>query len=120
MCACGKAEELGSLQEFSRPYAGEYQCRTLMLGGEDRLDAFESVKLTLGYDGSFLLTYRTAEGAEGAYDGTYRVNGAQTEITFTGGAGSKSVSRSFPMDKGGIFIELPFGSSLLYAEFRFP
>ena len=44
--------EMSSLPELSRPYAGEYECETLTLAGEDMLSAFRTVRLTLGYDGN--------------------------------------------------------------------
>ena len=50
--------EMSSLPELSRPYAGEYECETLTLAGEDMLSAFRTVRLTLGYDGKALKAYR--------------------------------------------------------------
>lgn len=119
LCGCKKAEDMGSLAQLSRPYAGEYVCRKILLGGEDFTRKFDYIKLELERGGDFLLSYRTEEGNKGEYRGTYRVSDSG-EITFTANAGYRAVSRSFPMREGAVLIDLPFGQKLLHAEFVFP
>lgn len=119
LCGCKKAEDMGSLAQFSRPYTGEYVCRKILLGGEDFTERFDYIKLELKRSGDFLFSYRTGEGNEGEYRGRYAVTDAG-EITFTANAGLSTVSRSFPMRKGAVLIDLPFGQKLLHAEFAFP
>lgn len=120
LCGCEQAEDLGSLSEFSHPYAGEYVCETLTLGGNDCLEKFEYVKLTLKSGGSFELIYKTERGAEGGYRGEYKVAPEGDKITLTAKRGSRTVARTFPMEQGAILINLQFGGKLLYAKFAFP
>ena len=56
---------MSSLKEISLPYAGEYFCESLTLGGKDVLPYFERAVLTLERDGSFSLAYKRAGGGEG-------------------------------------------------------
>ena len=73
-CACEKVEDMGSLPDLSKPYTGEYTLKKLTLGGEDFTDKFDSVKLDLGYDGEFKLSYKEKEGQSGSYAGEYEVS----------------------------------------------
>ena len=57
---------MGTLSEFSRPYAGEYVCTRLSWGARELPDA-ETLVLTLRQDGRFSLTRDGAEQAEGRY-----------------------------------------------------
>lgn len=119
-CACDKVEDMGSLPDLSRPYTGEYTLKKITLGGEDYTEKFESVKLSLDYDGEFELTYKEKDGQSGSYAGEYTVSTEREEITFSSKAGLRSVQRTFPMKNGSILIDLNFGAKLLHAEFAFP
>ncbi len=111
---------MGSLPDLSHPYAGEYTCKKLSLGGEDCLNRFEYIKLTLECGGDFELSYRDKEKRTGGYEGEYSVSSESEEITFSAKAGLRTVSRTFPMKNGTILIDLTFGQKLLHAEFSFP
>lgn len=119
LCGCD-VSSMTTLAEISRPYVGEYVCETLTLGGEDLLDRFETVKLTLGYDGAFRLSYRDRLGAEGGYGGVYEMNAACDAVTFSARRGLRTVSRTFPVRSGAIYADLNLQGKLLHAEFRFP
>lgn len=119
-CACEKVEDMGALPDLSKPYTGEYTLKKLTLGGEDFTDKFESVKLNLGYDGKFTLSYKEKEGQSGSYAGEYKVSTEREEITFSAKVALRSVRRTFPMKKGSILIDLKMGTKLLHAEFAFP
>ncbi len=119
LCACEKVEDMGSLPDISKPYTGEYLLQKLTVGGEDFTEKFESVKLNLGYDGKFKLSYAEKEGKRGGYAGEYEVSLEREEITFSANTGLRTVRRTFPMKDGSIFIDLKMGSKLLHAEFAF-
>lgn len=120
LCGCDGVEQMGTLSEFSHPYAGEYKCETLTLGGKDCLDKFEYITLTLKHGGDFIFRYRTVVGVKGGYEGEYSVSPEEDEITFSAKHGARIVSRTFPLERGAIQVNLQFGSKLLHAEFRFP
>lgn len=113
LAACD-VNEMSSLIEISKPYAGEYQCEKLIYGDKDYTDLYE-IKLTLKADGSFQLAYQDEHGREGGYQGNYAYE--ENMITFTSKNGAKSVSRGFLYKDGVLSIELPIGGKLLHAEF---
>ena len=119
-CACEKVEDMGSLPDITKPYTGEYVLKNLTLGGEDFTEKFDFVKLKLGYDGKFRLSYKEKDGQEGSYAGEYEVSTERKEITFSANAGLRTVKRTFPMENGSILVDLNMGTKLLHAEFAFP
>ncbi len=119
MTAC-ETEELGSLKEVTRPYAGFYQCETITLGGRDMTDKFETLTLELRQDGQFVVSYLTAEGNEGSYRGNYEIDIEEKEITFSAKQGTRQKAFSFPYEKGAVRIDYNLFGTLLHAEFKMP
>ena len=119
-CACEKVEDMGSLPDLTKPYAGEYILKKLTLGSEDYKDKYDYVKLTLDGDGKFSLSDKEKGGKSGGYAGEYEVSTQKNEITLSARAGFRSVERTFPMKDGSILIDLKLGTKLLHAEFAFP
>ena len=117
---CTKAEEMGSLSDFSRPYAGEYICKKLQLGEEDYIEKFDYIKLKLSQSGAFQLSYQTEEGLKEQFSGKYAVSEEGDEITFSAKSGFRTASRSFPFENGTVHINLTFRGKLLHAEFQAP
>lgn len=109
-----------ALAEISRPYTGEYECRSLTVGGEDRLDDYDYVRLTLSRDDTFEIAYREKKGKEGAYKGTYEMDASGENITFTVRVGFIPVHRTFPVENGSIFMDLRLRGKLLHAQFSLP
>lgn len=108
-------KEMSSLRDVSKPYVGEYQCEKLTLGGNDMLGRFEYVRLNLEYDGKFTLSYCGENGSKGKFGGEYDFG--ENGVTFTADYGQIYESRTFPYEKGVLYIEYPFGGTLLHAEF---
>lgn len=109
-------DEMTTLKDVSRPYAGEYKCKRLMLGGEDMLERFSFIKLDLDYFGQFTLSFADPAGGEGEYGGAYRID--EGRITLKSAAGGEEKTFVFPYEKGAVRMELLLGNELLYAEFR--
>ncbi len=107
-------QEMSSLKDISRPYEGEYQCETLTLDGEEMIDRFEYIRLSLEED-KFTLRARDEHGLNYSYQGNYRYD--DNRFTFTGKFGIRELSREFPYKNGVLFLDLPFGGKLLHAEF---
>ncbi len=107
--------DMTSLKDLSRPYTGEYECRKLLLGGEDLLSRFESVRLTLGLHGDFVLSYRDTEGGEGSFSGKYTLAG--DTLTLRANAGGRELSYEFPYSDGKVIGRLQMGGKLLLLEF---
>lgn len=117
LCGCA-VEDMSSLPDISRPYAGLYECEELSLSGEDMTKKFEFVRLELGYGGEFKLLYRTASGNEGGYSGTYKMK--ENEITLSVKQGALRRSFTFPVEKGCILIDYNLYGRLLHAKFKMP
>lgn len=115
-CAGGNIGEMSSLYEFSRPYAGEYECETLTLAGEDMLSSFEYVRLALSYGGQARFFWRSAQGGEGEYTLDYLADVQEGRIAFcarTRGA----AAHAFPLEKGSVRLGISLGGRYLYAVF---
>lgn len=121
LCFSGcDVSEMSTLADLSKPYTGFYECEKILYGGEDMTDRFEYIRLELSYGGEFELTYRSKEGNEGSYDGTYEADTEAEEITLQMQYGFVSKSFTFLMEGGSIFIDLPVHGKLLHAEFTTP
>lgn len=107
-----KAEKLGTLESFSRPYAGVYHCEKLLLAGEDVTEAYPFT-LELGYRGDFTLTFdgRTMSGS-------YRADTKRGELTLTAEDAGRTYSRTYAFEKGMVCIAENFAGRTVYAELR--
>ena len=101
------------LSDLSRPYVGEYICEELRFGEEDLLGGFEYVRLTLGPDGDAQLTWRRAEGGEGAVALQYEMR--EESITFS--QEGRMGAYTFPVEQGAIVIAHNLVGRMLYARF---
>ena len=104
---------MSSLTDLSRPYVGEYICEELRFGEEDLLGGFEYVRLTLGPDGDAPLTWRRAEGGEGAVALQYEMR--EDSITFS--KEGRMGAYTFPVEQGAIVIMHNLGRRMLFARF---
>ena len=118
LAACDTEKELGSLEDFSRPYAGVYSCEELTFAGEDKLASFEYIRLELQYGGGFTVKYRTKGGNAGSLEGKYRMDTDRGEVTFTAAQGLRTVTRTYPVSGGSILVEENLLGRLLFAKFK--
>lgn len=112
--------EMSTLSDLSKPYVGLYECEQIQLGSKDMTERFEYIRLELTYGGDFELTYRSREGNEGGYGGTYSVDTAAHKITLTANAGFVRRSFTFPMENGKIYADHTVQGKLLHAVFSMP
>lgn len=120
-CLSGcNVNKMSSLSELTKPYAGLYECESLMLGGNEMDANFEKLYLELKADGTFTLAYRGAEGLKGEYGGHYRVNDEREEITFYAYTGRRAQTFTFPMKEGRIRVAYNLGGKLLHGVFSLP
>lgn len=116
MAGC-EVEELGSLEELSRPYTGVYTCERLMLGDEELTEQYK-LSLELEYGGDFTLTYAPKGGKKTEWSGTYVVDVDREEITMSAIQGMKTLSRTYRMEDGAILIDGNFYGKNFFAQFR--
>lgn len=118
-CGCD-VNEMSTLSDLSKPYTGVYECRTLMLGGQDYKEKFDKLYLDLKYDGTYSLVWQGVNGEKGERTGKYKTDGEAEEITFYGYFNRRASSYTFSMKKGVIAIRYNMGGQLLNAEFALP
>lgn len=116
LTACD-VQKMSTLQDISKPYAAEYKCKKLQMGGKDLLEDYEYLKLDLKNGGKFRCFYLDKQGNEGEYTGKYRVSKEEGSITFYSDVNGEETSYTFPYEKGKVSVEYLFGDRLLYGEF---
>ena len=108
----------GSLGDVTKPYLGEYECKSATLGEKDYAQDFSFIRLELKKDDAFTLYYNAKNGQKGQESGTY-VYDEQKE-TLTLGFGELGIlKRKFPIKNGEIFVTIPIGNqtlSMLFAR----
>ena len=109
--------ELSSLKEISLPYAGEYFCQSLTLGGKDVLPYFERAGVALERDGCFFLAHKRGGGGEGGVSGAFRIDEESGRIYLRVRGAEGESERGFPYENGRIFLEMTVLGRLLCAEF---
>ena len=108
-------DDMTNLKDVSRPYVGEYKCKELTFGGEDRLKEFESVKLNFDFDESFCLRAVDLNGNESTYAGSYKFT--ENQVTLSASVGGEEKTYVFPYESGAVHMQLLFREKLLYARF---
>ena len=111
-------EEMSSLREFSRSYAGEYECVEATLGGRDLLKYFRYVILFLNRDGTFTVSARTKTGIEGAKAGSYECDTEKGEILLRAERGGKTYEKRCAYVNGSFAVSHSFNGRELVLKFR--
>ena len=106
----------GSIRDVNKVYLGEYQCETIMLGGEERLDEFRDMVLELRQDNQFELRYKLKNGYKGKQTGSFVYDDQKQTLMLTMG-GNGEWKREFPIKKGRIHVSVPIGNEILYIRF---
>lgn len=109
----------GALPDITRPYLGEYECKSARLGQKDLLDGFKYVKLELKADNTFLVSYKTENGESGKETGKYSYDREREEITLTIDK-NRAYKRKFPLKKGVLTVDVAIGGQRLVLSFEQP
>ncbi len=110
--ACGKA----TLPEITKPYVGEYECKSATLGEKEYLDEFSFVRLELHADDTFTLSYASKDGKKGQETGKYAYDFEKETISFLG-LGDYAIERTFPLKNGQIDLTIALGKQTLHIRF---
>ena len=119
LCAGCSVEEMSSLRSLTKPYAGEYRCTALLLGGRELLGEGDSVTLTLTTDGTFAIEYRMG-GAEGRCEGSYFLDPEGGGGVFCMQQDGKEARFAVVYEAGSISFQTPLCGKLLYITFSMP
>ncbi len=107
----------GTLTDITKPYLGEYECKSATLGNEEYVDEFSYIILDLKADETFVLRYKTKNKMKGEEKGEYSYDKEKETITLTLGEKSQ-FKREFSLKKGRICIEFPVGAKLFVMRFE--
>lgn len=110
--ACGN----GSLKDVTKPYLGEYECKSATLGEKDYFDNFSFIRLELKKDNEFVLSYSAKNGQKGEEAGKYVYDEKEETLTITYGDFGV-LKRKFPLKNGEIYVTLPIGTQTLSMKF---
>ena len=110
--ACGN----GSLKDITKPYLGEYECESALLGERDYTDDFSFIRLELKKDGEFTLHYQPKNGQKGEESGTYTYDEKEETLTISYGDFG-ILKRKFPLKNGELYVTLPIGAQTLSMKF---
>ena len=111
-CCCANSQ----LKDITKPYLGEYECKSVTLGGRDMLDSFTSIKLYLQPDDTFLLSYKTKLEEVGQQKGTYSYNKEEGSIVFSSKENG-GLQRAFPIKNGAMDIVVSIAGKQLHVQF---
>ena len=110
--ACGNS----TLKDVTKPYLGEYECKSATLGETEYVDDFSFIRLELKQNGEFTLYYSHKNGKNGEESGSYLYDKNEKTITLTYGEVGV-LKRKFPLKNGEIYVTLPIGSQTLSMKF---
>ncbi len=110
--ACGN----GSLKDITKPYLGEYECKSATLGEKDYVEDFSFIRLELKKDNEFTLSYSAKNGRKGEETGTYTYDEKEETLIITYGDFGV-LKRKFPLKNGEIYVTLPIGRQTLSLKF---
>lgn len=119
-CAGCDADGMGTLADFSKPYAGLYRCETLTAGGKEMADRFDYVTLELKGEGDFTLAYRTKEGLGGSVEGKYVMDLERGTLVLSKEGPLRTANYLFRVQDGALCGDFNFNGMLLHAVFRTP
>ena len=110
--ACGN----GALKDITKPYLGEYECKSATLGERDYTQEFSFIRLELKKDNEFTLYYNAKNGKNGEESGTYVYDEKEETLTITYREFGV-LKRKFPLKNGEIYVTLPIGNQTLSMKF---
>ena len=107
-----------SLTEITRPYLGMYECKQILLDGEDKLKEFEYVTLELKSDGEMVLSFLDKQGKKGKTIAEYEYDEKMQTITVIKSIGNQKMKRTFPLKNGSILVHLIYETRTIIMKFE--
>ena len=104
------------LEDISKPYLGEYECKSAQIGSMDCLEKFSYIRLELKDEENFTLHYKEKGEKKKQVDGKYVYDKEKKTIRFIDDGGV--FKREFPLIDGKLIISMPVGGKCLMIEFE--
>jgi len=106
-----------TLKDITKPYLGEYECKSAVLGKKDLLKNFSNIILTLREDNTFLLRYQEKKGKPREETGRYHYDAEKKCVRFFFD-GKRGFERDFPLENGDLNVALKMGAWTLSLRFE--
>ena len=104
------------LDDISKPYLGEYECKRAQLGSVDYLKRFQYLRLVLKDEENFTLYYQEKGEQKREVSGKYTYDREKKTLTLKGGEGC--IFRECTLDKGLFTLNFPIAGKILVLEFE--
>ena len=111
------ALQTGNITDVTKPYVGEYECKSAIYGKKDITDGFTYIILDLRPDETFVLRYRTEKGKTGEETGTYRYDDEKKTVRFSL-ENKGEFQREFPLENGELSVTVKLGMRTLSIVFE--
>ena len=117
LCACDM-KNAGPLKSITHPYIAQYECVEATLGGEDLLDKFEYIKITLVDKENLELNYKPKDGDNKKVESKYSFDIKTRTLTAEIGILGYTIKQSTVIEKGKFTISKSLGGKQLIVKFK--
>ena len=105
-----------SLDDMSKPYLGQYECKRAQLGSVDCLKRFHYVRLELKDEENFTLYYQEKGEKKRQVSGQYAYDKDKKTLTLKGE--KAEIFRECTMEEGVFTLTFPIAGKILVLEFQ--
>lgn len=110
--------DLGDLKEITKPYLGEYECKELRFGDEERMKEFDYLSVELAPEGELILSYKEKSGRKGEAKARYEYDVSADTLTVYGEIAGKKIKKTFPVHDGKFELVVRYGDKILTMKFE--
>lgn len=105
-----------ALDDMSKPYLGEYECKRAQLGSMDCLKRFNYVRLELKDEENFTLYYQEKGEQKRQVNGRYAYDKERKTLILKGEEGE--IFRECTLEEGVFIVSIPIAGKILLLEFE--
>lgn len=118
--ACNSNEQIaaGSLKALTKPYIATYECTQARLGGQDLLEKYDYIKITLLNKDELEVSFKQKNGDKKSFKGKYEVNAETKELKGEIGILGFTFKETVKIEKGKFVINQNFLSLSLIMVFE--
>ncbi len=109
--------QTSAITDITKPYLGEYECKSATLGKKNLLDSISSVTLTLLPDGTFVLRYQDKKGKKHEETGNYEYDAQRKSVRITKNV-LIEVKRDLTLENGVLYGSMKLGLKTLTIAFE--
>ncbi len=111
------ALKVGSLTDITKPYLGEYECKSATYGKKDLLEKISCVVIELREDNTFVLRYKDKKGKQKEETGEYTYDSENKTVRFKK-HGICEIKRDLTLEKGNLYGTMKMGWNTVTIHFE--